>query len=90
MNKDKSLKVGMYTEEEIFKFLTEEGGMLGRSMYDAIFDKIHTLITENEQLKSNWERLKEDIETERMDHFYPRPLFCDELLNKMNSLEGDK
>lgn len=46
------LKIGMYTEDEIFEYMTDcEGSMLGRSMYDAIFDKIHALITENEQLK---------------------------------------
>lgn len=47
------MKIGMYTENEILEHLTEgEGrGFLGRSMYDAIFDKIHALITENQQLK---------------------------------------
>ena len=48
-----SEKIGRYTEDEILEHLTEgEGrGFLGRSMYDAIFDKIHALITENQQLK---------------------------------------
>ena len=54
-------KIGMYTEDEILEHLTEgEGrGFLGRSMYDAIFDKIHALKTENEQLKQENARLKE-------------------------------
>ena len=44
------MKIGMYTEDEIFNYMTNcEGSMLGRSMYDAIFDKIYALITENEQ-----------------------------------------
>lgn len=48
------MKIGIYTENEIFEYLTSgEGSMLGRSMYDAIFDKIHALITENEQLKKD-------------------------------------
>lgn len=49
------MKIGRYTEDEILEYLTEgEGrGFLGRSMYDAIFDKIHALITENEQLKKD-------------------------------------
>ena len=53
-------KIGMYTEDEILEHLTEgEGrGFLGRSMYDAIFDKIHALKTEKEQLKDNWNKLK--------------------------------
>ena len=53
-------KIGMYTEDEILEHLTEgEGrGFLGRSMYDAIFDKIHALKTENARLK---DKLK-DIE----------------------------
>ena len=57
-------KIGMYTEDEILEHLTEgEGrGFLGRSMYDAIFDKIHALKTENEQLKQENERLKDKIE----------------------------
>ena len=53
---EENLKIGMYTENEIFDYMTEqEGGMLGRSMYDAIFDKIHKLITENKQLKEQLE-----------------------------------
>ena len=54
-------KIGIYTEDEILEHLTEgEGrGFLGRSMYDAIFDKIHALKTENEQLKQENARLKE-------------------------------
>lgn len=54
-------KIGMYTEDEILEHLTEgEGrGFLGRSMYDAIFDKIHALKTENEQLQQENARLKD-------------------------------
>ena len=57
-------KIGRYTEDEILEHLTEgEGrGFLGRSMYDAIFDKIHALKTENEQLKQENARLKDKIE----------------------------
>ena len=57
-------KIGMYTEDEILEHLTEgEGrGFLGRSMYDAIFGKIHALKTENEQLQQENERLKDKIE----------------------------
>ena len=60
----KKKKIGMYTEDEILEHLTEgEGrGFLGRSMYDAIFDKIHALKTENEQLKQENSRLKDKIE----------------------------
>ena len=55
------MKIGRYTEDEILEHLTEgEGrGFLGRSMYDAIFVKIHALITENEQLKNDNANLKE-------------------------------
>ena len=57
-------KIGMYTEDEILEHLTEGEGrsFLGRSMYDAIFDKIHALKTENEQLKQENARLKDKIE----------------------------
>lgn len=62
MNEEK-LKIGTYTEDEIFNYMTEqEGGMLGRSMYDAIFDKIHAQITEIEQLKNENQQLKEKLE----------------------------
>ena len=56
-------KIGMYTEDEILEHLTEgEGrGFLGRSMYDAIFDKIHALKTEKEQLKQENARLKDKL-----------------------------
>ena len=56
-------KIGMYTEDEILEHLTEgEGrGFLGRSMYDAIFDKIHALKTENEQLKQENARFKDKL-----------------------------
>ena len=55
------MKIGIYTEDEILEHLTEgEGrGFLGRSMYDAIFDKIHALKTENERLEQENARLKE-------------------------------
>lgn len=54
-------KIGRYTEDEILEHLTEGEGrsFLGRSMYDAIFDKIHVLKTENEQLKQENAQLKE-------------------------------
>ena len=57
-------KIGIYTEDEILEHLTEgEGrGFLGRSMYDAIFDKIHALKTEKEQLKQENARLKDKID----------------------------
>ena len=57
------MKIGIYTEDEILEHLTEgEGrGFLGRSMYDAIFDKIHALKTENEQLKQDNARLKDKL-----------------------------
>ena len=49
------MKIGMYTEDEIFNYMTNcEGSMLGRSMYDAVFGKLHALITENEQLKADY------------------------------------
>ena len=54
------MKIGMYTEDEIFNYMTNcEGSMLGRSMYDAIFDKIYALITENEQQAKIIVKLKE-------------------------------
>lgn len=60
---EENLKIGIYTEDEIFNYMTEqEGGMLGRSMYDAIFDKMHALITETEQLKKDKLILKEQLE----------------------------
>lgn len=57
------MKIGMYTEDEIFNYMTScEGSMLGRSMYDAIFDKIHALITKNAQLKKELQEYKENYE----------------------------
>lgn len=54
-----SLKIGNYTEEEIFQYLAgENGSALGRSMYDAIFNTIHALITEKNQLKKDNETLQ--------------------------------
>ena len=60
------MKIGMYTEEEIFNYMTNcEGSMLGRSMYDAIFDKIHALITENEQQKKDIAKYKSLYQNEK-------------------------
>ena len=62
------MKIGMYTEDEIFNYMTNcEGSMLGRSMYDAIFDKIYALITENEQQKKDIVKYKSLYENEK-DH----------------------
>ena len=59
-----SLKIGNYTEEEIFQYLAgENGSALGRSMYDAIFDFIHALITEKNQLKKDNETLQKHYRT---------------------------
>jgi hypothetical protein len=62
-------KIGMYTEDEIFKEIAN--GFLGRSMYDAIFDKIHALKTENEQLQQENARLKDKNEKiiEYVNHY---------------------
>lgn len=55
------LKIGNYTEEEIFQYLAgENGSVLGRSMYDAIFDFIHALITEKDQLKKDKKTLQKN------------------------------
>ena len=60
----KSLKIGNYTEEEIFQDLAgENGGMLGRSIYDAIFDFIHALITEKDQLKKDKKTLQKKLQS---------------------------
>lgn len=68
-------KIGMYTEDEILEHLTEgEGrGFLGRSMYDAIFDKIHALKTEKEQLQQENARLKDKID--RINKLLNEPIF---------------
>lgn len=86
-------KIGMYTEDEILEHLTEgEGrGFLGRSMYDAIFDKINALKTENEQLKDNWNKLKEYLEN-KIDEYsinleYLSAERMTQIKNKMQELE---
>ena len=59
------LKIGNYTEEEIFQYLAgENGSALGRSMYDAIFNTIHALITEKNQLKKDNETLQNSLQTQ--------------------------
>ena len=87
-------KIGMYTEDEILEHLTEgEGrGFLGRSMYDAIFDKIHALKIENEQLQQENQELKEVIdkaieylEEPNRDSFdYSKALLLEILLGENN------
>ena len=68
-------KIGIYTEDEILEHLTEGEGrsFLGRSMYDAIFDKIHTLKTENEQLKQENTQFKDKID--RINKLLNEPIF---------------
>lgn len=91
-------KIGMYTEDEILEHLTEgEGrGFLGRSMYDAIFDKIHALKTENEQLKQENLRLKDKInkaieyikEKQKIQYkFALSHIECDDLLEILQDKE---
>ena len=54
-------KIGLYTEDEIFEYMTNcEGSFLGRSMYDAIFEKIHTQKQENKQLQQENQSLKKE------------------------------
>ena len=82
-------KIGMYTEDEILEHLTEgEGrGFLGRSMYDAIFDKIHALKTENEQLKDNWNKLKEYLKYKSERAVGEDEYVYDEIYNEMQEME---
>ena len=82
-------KIGMYTEDEILEHLTEgEGrGFLGRSMYDAIFDKIHALKTENKQLKDNWNKLKEYLNYKSERAVGEDEYVYDEIYNEMRELE---
>ncbi len=48
-------KIGMYTKDEILEYMTDcEGAFLGRSMYDAIFEKIDGL---QQQLKDKDEKI---------------------------------
>lgn len=61
MNKN---RIGLYTEDEIFDYMTnyDEGSMLGRSMYDNIFEKIHMQEEENANLKQVLARIREYCE----------------------------
>ena len=83
-------KVGMYSIDEIYETLTEnvEGSFLNRSMVDAIFDKIHALKTENEQLKQENARFKDKIQkaTNFVDKYMDEWDFQDEVWQDMNDL----
>ena len=85
-----SEKIGKYTEDEIFEYMAGENGVkfLGRSMYDAIFDKIHALKTEKEQLKQENAQLKDKIEkaTNFVDKYMDEWDFQDEVWKDMNDL----
>lgn len=52
-----------------------------------IKNNIIELQCENEQLKDNWNKVKNIIEDERMSHWAPRPLFLTELLISMEKIE---
>lgn len=52
-----------------------------------IKNNIIELQCENEQLKNNWNKVKNIIEDERMSHWAPRPLFLTELLISMEKIE---
>lgn len=55
-----------------------------------IKNNIIELQCENEQLKDNWNKVKNIIEDERMSHWAPGPLFLTELLISMEKIEkGD-
>ena len=72
------LKIGDYTEEEIFQYLAgENGSILGRSIYDAIFGFIHALITENDQLKKDNKTLQKTLQnSEKNAENLQRELDC--------------
>lgn len=52
-----------------------------------IKNNIIELQCENEQLKDNWNKVKNIIEDERMSHWAPGPLFLTELLISMEKIE---
>lgn len=52
-----------------------------------IKNNIIELQCENEQLKNNWNKVKNIIEDERMSHWAPGPLFLTELLISMEKIE---
>ena len=79
------MKIGMYTEEEIFKEIAN--GFLGRSMYDAIFDKIHALITENEQLKKTIEEYSKEEQQRQEDEMMDYLIREEEKFNDYSFLE---
>jgi len=54
------MKLGLYTEDEIFNYMNQS--IVGRSMYEGIFDKLHSLITENEQLKKDKKELEKRLD----------------------------
>ena len=86
------MKLGKYTEDEIFEYMTGGNGVrfLGRSMYDAIFDKIHALITENEQLQNNWNELKKWLESKGTSTKEENDALCYfYTYKKMQELQGD-
>lgn len=58
------MKIGMYTDEEILEHLTEgEGrGFLGRSMYDAIVEKINKKEAMYDSLAVDYRLAQEEIE----------------------------
>ena len=58
------MKIGMYNDEEILEHLTEgEGrGFLGRSMYDAIIEKINKKEAMYDNLAVDYRLAQEEIE----------------------------
>ena len=87
------MKIGMYTEDEIFNYMTNcEGSMLGRSMYDAVFGKLHALITENEQLKADYgnkAQVERDLLEEENKQLKERLQQKEDIINKAKEFVCD-
>lgn len=86
---DKELEEYIKKVDPNFNSHLENGTIeMSNEYYNLLEERMARIINENKQLKDNWNKIKNIIETERMTNWLPGPMFLTDLILKMQELEN--